>query len=230
VSLQERQAELIDTHRAVQTEELPHVLVGGWAISAFQTRFTTDVDMVVPETELDAYDALLDELGYSKAFDNDVANVYEGRIVRYEKPVGDNAVEFDAFVGALRCRQTDAEWSYRYLHEHSTVEPLEVAEDLAARIPEPALLFALKLHSGRLADARDLVIVGSEAGLDRIEQHINRGNPSQLAEQIERVLEELESDGFADSFKGVFQQKELPEDEIDELTRFLRTQLDELGH
>lgn len=228
MSLQERQAELVDTHRAVQAEDLSYVLVGGWAVSAFQTRFTTDVDMVIPEAELDAYDALLDELGYSKQFDNDVSNVYEGRIVRYEKSVGDNAVEFDALVDALRCRQTDAEWSYRYLHEHSIVEPLEVAEDLAARIPEPALLFALKLHSGRLADARDLVIVGSEAELDRIERHIHRGNPSQLAAQIERVLAELGSDGFADSFKGVFQQKELPDDEIDELVQFLRTQLDGL--
>jgi uncharacterized protein YceH (UPF0502 family) len=212
MSLQERQAELIDAHRAVQDEELSYVLVGGWAISAFQTRFTTDVDMVTPETERDAYDALLTELGYSKAFDNDVANVYEGRIVRYEKPVGDYAVEFDALVGALRCRQTDAEWSYRYLHEHSVVESLEVAEGMMARIPEPALLFALKLHSGRLADARDMVIVGAEADLDSIEQHIHRGNPNQLAEQIERVLAELESDEFADSFKSVFQQKELPVD------------------
>jgi hypothetical protein len=228
MSLQERQAELIDTHRAVQDEELPYVLVGGWAVSAFQTRFTTDVDMVLPETELDAYDALLGELGYSKAFDNDVAKVYQGRIVRYEKSVGDNAVEFDALVGALRCRQTGAEWSYRYLHEHSIVEPLEIAESLTVRIPDPALLFALKLHSGRLADARDLVIVGSEADLDSIERHVHRGNPNQLAEQIEGVLTGLESDEFADSFKGVFQQKELPEDDIDELIQFLRTQLDEL--
>jgi hypothetical protein len=226
MSLQERQAELIDTHRAVQDEGLSYVLVGGWAISAFQTRFTTDVDMVIPETELDEYDALLTELGYSKEFDNDVANVYEGRIVRYEKSVGDNAVEFDALVDALRCRQTDAEWSYRYLHEHSIIESLEVAEDLTARIPEPALLFALKLHSGRLADARDLVIVGSEADLDRIEQHIHRGDSDQLAEQIERVLAELKSDEFADSFKGVFQQKEFPEDNINELIQFLQTQLD----
>jgi hypothetical protein len=99
MSLQERQAELVDTHRAVQDEDLPYVLVGGWAVSAFQTRFTTDVDMVIPETELDAYDALLDGLEYSKAFDNDVANVYEGRIVRYEKSVGGNVVEFDFAVG-----------------------------------------------------------------------------------------------------------------------------------
>lgn len=228
MSLQERQAELIDTHRAIQDEGLPYVLVGGWAVSAFQTRFTTDVDMVIPETELEAYDDLLNELDYSKEFDNDIANVYEGRIVRYEKQVGDTTVEFDALVGTLRCRQTDAEWSYRYLHEHSVIETLEVTDNLTARIPEPALLFALKLHSGRLADARDLVIVGSEADLDQIEHHVHRGDPERLAKQIERVVEKLEREGFADSFKGVFQQKALPEDEIDELIEFLRSQLERL--
>lgn len=55
MSLPERQSELIDTHRAIQDAGLPYVLVGGWAVSAFQTRFTTDVDMVLPETSLDEY-------------------------------------------------------------------------------------------------------------------------------------------------------------------------------
>jgi len=195
-------------------------------VSAFQTRFTTDVDMVVPATALEDYDALLEDLGYSKEFDSDVANVYEGRIVRYEKTVSDNAVEFDALVGALRCRQTDAEWSYRYLESHSVVESLEVAGDLTARIPEPALLFALKLHSGRLADARDLIVVGSRADLDRIERHVDRGDPDALVGQIERVLETLEGDGFEDSFKGVFRQEELPETDVSALVEFLQRQLE----
>jgi predicted nucleotidyltransferase len=109
MSLQERQDELIATHRAIQDADLPYVLVGGWAVSAFQTRFTTDVDMVLPESQVAEYDDLLRDLGYEKTFGSDISNVYEGRIVRYEKPVGDNAVQFDALVGAMRCRQTDAE-------------------------------------------------------------------------------------------------------------------------
>jgi len=72
------------------------------------------------------------------------------------------------------------------------------------------------------------VIVGSETDLDSIEHHIHRGNPNQLVEQIEGVLAELESDEFADSFKGVFQQRELPEDNINKLIQFLGTQLDKL--
>ena len=227
MSLTERQSELVDAHRVIQDEELPYVLVGGWAVTAFQTRFTVDIDMVLPEISLDSFDGLLTNLGYIKSFDTDVANVYEGRIVRYEKMVGENAVEFDALVGALRCRQTDAEWSYRYLEEHSVIRSLNVAEDLTARIPEPALLFAIKLHSGRLADARDLVVLGSQAGFDRIEQHLHRGDPEKLEEQIEQVLGRLEKDGFEDSFKGMFQQENLPETNMDNLGEFLRTQLGE---
>ena len=227
MSLTERQSELVDAHRVIQDEELPYVLVGGWAVTAFQTRFTVDIDMVLPEISLDSFDGLLTNLGYIKSFDTDVANVYEGRIVRYEKMVGENAVEFDALVGALRCRQTDAEWSYRYLEEHSVIRSLNVAEDLTARIPEPALLFAIKLHSGRLADARDLVVLGSQAEFDRIEQHLHRGDPEKLEEQIEQVLGRLEKDGFEDSFKGVFQQENLPETNMNNLIEFLRTQLEE---
>jgi hypothetical protein len=225
MSLQERQDELIATHRAIQQAELSYVLVGGWAVSAFQTRFTTDVDMVLPESQVAEYDNLLRDLGYEKAIDSDVSNVYEGRIVRYEKPVGDNAVQFDALVEAMRCRQTDAEWSFRYLHEHSVVQSLEVAPDLSGRIPEPALLFALKLHSGRLADTRDLVVISLQAEFDRLERHLNRGDSEKLEERIEGVLEQLADESFEDSFKGVFQQQELPEDAITDLRQFLESKL-----
>lgn len=228
MSLPERQSELIDTHRAVQDAELPYVLVGGWAVSAFQTRFTTDIDTVVPDTALDDYDTLLRDRGYNKQFEQDVSNEYDGRMIQYTKEVGANAVKFEALVDAMGCRQTDAEWSYRYLHEHSTIESLDVAEDLNGRIPEPALLFAMKLHSGRKADTRDLVVISLRADFDRIERHVHRGDPEKLAKQVEMVLNQLEEDGFEDSFKGVFQQEELPADAVDNLVSFLAEQRNRL--
>ncbi|MFC4406706.1 hypothetical protein [Haloarchaeobius iranensis] len=228
MSLPERQSELIDTHRAVKTAGLPYVLVGGWAVSAFQTRFTTDIDTVVPATALDDYDALLRELGYEKEFEKDVSNEYEGRMIQYQKPVGENAVTFEALVDAMRCRQTDAEWSYRYLHEHSSIQSIDATDDLDGRIPEPALLFAMKLHSGRLADTRDLVVISTQAEFDRIERHLHRGDPEKLDGQIELVLNRLQQDGFEDSFKGVFQQEELPADAVGNLVSFLRKQREQL--
>ncbi|WP_349253541.1 hypothetical protein [Halobacterium salinarum] len=228
MSLPERQSELIDTHRAVQDAELPYVLVGGWAVSAFQTRFTTDIDTVIPDTALDDYDILLRNLGYEKQFEQDVSNEYDGRMIQYTKEVGANIVKFEALVDAMGCRQTEAEWSYRYLHEHSTIESLDVAEDLEGRIPEPALLFAMKLHSGRKADTRDLVVISLRADFDRIERHVHRGDPEKLDKQIEMVLNRLEEDGFEDSFKGVFQQEELPADAVDNLVSFLSEQRNQL--
>ena len=228
MSLPERQSELIDTHRAVQDAELPYVLVGGWAVSAFQTRFTTDIDTVIPDTALDDYDTLLHDLGYEKQFEQDVSNEYNGRMIQYTKEVGANAVKFEALVDAMGCRQTDAEWSYRYLHEHSTIESIDVAEDLDGRIPEPALLFAMKLHSGRKADTRDLVVISLRAEFNRIERHVHRGDPEKLKRQIEMVLDQLQQDGFKDSFKGVFRQEDLPVDAVDALVSFLSKQRDQL--
>lgn len=228
MSLPERQSELIDTHRAVQDADLPYVLVGGWAVSAFQTRFTTDIDTVIPDTALDDYDTLLHDLGYEKQFEQDVSNEYNGRMIQYTKEVGANAVKFEALVDAMGCRQTDAEWSYRYLHEHSTIESIDVAEDLDGRIPEPALLFAMKLHSGRKADTRDLVVISLRAEFNRIERHVHRGDPEKLKRQIELVLDQLQQDGFKDSFKGVFRQEELPVDAVDDLVSFLSKQRDQL--
>jgi hypothetical protein len=228
MSLPERQSELVDTHRAVTDAELPYVLVGGWAVSAFQTRFTTDIDTVIPGAAVDDYDALLRELGYEKRIEKDVSNVYEGRMIQYAKEVGENDVTFEIFVEAIRCRQTDAEWSYRYLHEHSTTESLDIEEALDGRIPEPALLFAIKLHSGRTADTRDLVVISSHAESDRIERHVHRGDPEKLDGQIELILERLQEEGFEDSFKGVFRQEELPADAVDNLVSFLTEQRNQL--
>lgn len=228
MSLPERQSELVDTHRAVRDTELPYVLVGSCAVSAFQTRFTADVDTVIPDTALDECDSLLRDLGYGKQFEKAASNEYDGRMVQYTKQVGDNEIKFKPLVDAMGCRQTDAEWSYRYRHEHSTVESLDVTEDLDGRIPELALLFAMKLHSGRKADTRDLVVISTRVEFDRIERHVHRGDPKKLGGQIEIVLDRLQQDGFKDSSKGVFRQETLPADAVDNLAPFLSERRDQL--
>lgn len=52
---------------------------------------------------------------------------------------------------------------------------------------------------------------------------LDRGDPNALSDQITAVLERLEADGFADSFKGVFKQQIVPEDELAELIEFLKS-------
>ena len=88
MSLPERQSELIGTYRAIRGAELPHVLVGGWAVSAFQTRFTTDIGAVLPETSLADFEALLVDLDYERSFEKDVSKQYEGQMVQSKSQSG----------------------------------------------------------------------------------------------------------------------------------------------
>jgi hypothetical protein len=112
MSLGDREDELLDTLEAVINAELPYVLIGGWAIAAFNQRFTTDVDVVIPGQAVDDYTALLADRGYKETADIERNDLYEGRAIRFEKDIG-NPVQFDAMIDALGCRQTEAEWSYR---------------------------------------------------------------------------------------------------------------------
>jgi hypothetical protein len=219
----EREAELLDTLESVIDEGLPYVLVGGWAITAFKPRFTVDVDAVAPSESLDQYTALLGACDYDQVADVETTPLYGGRTVRFKRDIG-NPVTFDLMLDALGCRQTDAEWSYRYLLQHSREASLGATRTLTARIPEPELLFALKLHSGRIADARDLVALAAEADFDRVENHLYRGTPEKLQQQIEAVLTRITDETFADGFKGVFEQGTVPEADIKRTAEFLRDQ------
>ncbi len=223
MSLGEREDELLDTLEAVVDEGLPYVLVGGWAIAAFNQRFPTDVDVVVPNQALDDYTELLTDRGYERTADVERNDLYEGRTVRFEKAVG-NPVQFDVMVDALGCRQTGAEWSYRYLVQHAVTEELRTSRPVTARIPERELLFAVKLHSGRRADSRDLVVLASGADFDRIATHLRRGDPVKLADRIDVVLDRLSSEDFGDAFKGVFEQQSVPVENVDTVAAFLRDQ------
>jgi len=127
-------------------------------------------------------------------------------------------------VDALGCRQTEAEWSYRYLAQHSVTEELRTARPTTARIPERKLLFAVKLHSGRRPDSRDLVVLAADAEFDRITTHLHRGDPEKLASRIDTVRDRLTAEDFADAFKGIFEQQTLPDNDIDTVIKFLHDQ------
>lgn len=223
MSLGEREDELLDTLEVVIDADLPYVLVGGWAIAAFNQRFTTDIDVVIPAQSVDDYTDLLTDRGYEKTADVERNELYQGRTIRFEKDIG-NPVRFDAMVDALGCRQTEAEWSYRYLAQHSTPGELRTGRSITALIPERELLFAMKLHSGRKADSRDLVVLAAGADFDQIVTHLHRGAPEKLVGRIEIVLERLTSEDFADAFKGVFEQQTAPDQDIDVVVEFLRAQ------
>ena len=227
MSIGRREDDLYATFQAIVASELPHVCVGGLAVSAFLPRATLDIDLVIPSEACDEYRDLLADHGYEFTKDYESSGMYGGEMIQFRKEVSGNSIEVELLVDALGCRQTDAEWGYDYLHRYSTREVIRGTRpenELATRIAEPELLVALKLHSGRPQDARDAVAVAADADFERIASHLFRGDANALAGSLDRVLDETGRAQFDDSFKGVFGLTNLPTERIDAVRDFLERQ------
>lgn len=224
----DRENRIFDSLRAFNEHDLEFIVVGDYAVSAFQHRFSVDADLVVTSDTLDAFVEILENNGFEKAEDKEL-DAYGGRFVAYEKDA-DLPVSIDLLVDGLQSRQTDATWSYDYIDQHAVHAEIEGTERMvAARIPEKELLIAVKLHRGRLTDARDVVALADDVDFEVVAHHLDQGDPYELRTVLETVLDTIESDDFADAFRGVFTAQEVSQDRIDAVRTFLRERIADLS-
>lgn len=217
----DRENQIFETLQQFVDHDLEFVVVGGYAVSAFEHRFSVDVDVVIRSEDVERFTEILENDDFEEVADRAI-DPYGGRYLAFEKnrvlPV-----TIDLLVDHLQCRQTDASWEYDYLVRHSSVAEIEGSErTVEVRVPEKELLVAVKLHSGRLTDARDAVALADDLELEELEKHLGRGDPDKLATVLGQVDDTIGSDDFEDAFKGVFQQGTLPEDDIRTIRRFIR--------
>ena len=220
----DRENEIFDTIREFNEVGLEFIVVGGYAVSAFQHRFSVDAALVVREIDLDEFVEILKDRSFEQVEDRDL--VYGGRFLAYEKD-RELPVTIDLLVDSLQCRQTDASWSYQYFNQNATsIEVRGSEKSVEVRIPERELLIAVKLHSGRLTDARDAVALASNVDIEQLEKHLDRGDQKRLQQVLEEVLGTINSEDFEDAFKGVFQQQELPANNIEKIRGFIQDKTD----
>ena len=203
----ERENEIIKTIRALAGAGLDFVVVGGYAVSGLgRHRFSVDLDVVIDEKDLDAFAKILEERGFERSVEKaGFDEVYGGRFLGYIKRIDNLPVTVDLLVGSLVCRATGASWSYEYIRKHSIATKVSGIELSAkCRVPEKELLIALKIHSGRRADLRDVVVLVEETNVEKIIRHLKRGNLGKLRAQVNSMLEMLSDPRLADSLKSVF--------------------------
>ena len=91
-----------------------YVLVGGYAVSAFNARFSTDLDIVVaPDSKADFVE-FLERRDFEETDSHAKEWFYDTEVIEYEKRLTpQQPIGFDHLVNGLGCRQTEAQWSYR---------------------------------------------------------------------------------------------------------------------
>jgi hypothetical protein len=203
----ERENEILKTIKRMVDSGLDYVVVGGYAVSALaRHRFSVDCDLVIPRKKLDDFGDFLEKEGFEKhtervGFDE----TYAGEFVSYKKEVGGLPITIDLLVGSLVCRATQASWSFEYVKKHSMMANIPSTEaSVSCRIPAKELLIAFKIHSGRRADVRDVVMLRENADLRKVLTHLRKGDVEALKSQIQKTVTALGDKNLVDSLKGVF--------------------------
>lgn len=203
----ERENEILKTIREMVDAGLDFIVVGGHAVSGLaRHRFSVDCDVVISKVRIKEFDELLERQGFKKHIERSgFDETYAGEFVSYEKRVVNLPVTIDLLVNSLVCRSTGASWSYDYIITHSIEANIPGLEaSVRCRIPEKELLIAFKIHSGRRADVRDVVMLSENTDVEKILNHIKRGNIDALMNQVRKIKDALEDVKLIDSLKGIF--------------------------
>ena len=198
--LLEREQEVMRILALLLEKELDFIVVGGYAVSTYKKRFSIDLDIVVKENDLEKFEKMLEKEGYSLHYEKKIALLYGENFKRFMKKMKNLPVDMDLLINGLVSRTTNATWSFDYIKKHSVKRKLSNLEFLT---PERELLIAMKIHSGRLSDVRDVVAL-MPCNKETIKKHLLKGDIKKLKQSMKKQMDFLEKPQFDDSFKGIF--------------------------
>ena len=229
MSQEERSEALIEVLEDLQKSDIGFVLVGGYAISQFETRFSTDLDLVIAPDDYDKVVTFLEEHDFERDEELEVPpdeTIYNREVELFERSEGlVHPVGVDVLVNGLGCRQTKAEWSFEYLREHSTEQTISGGSRLTtARTADGEVLVAAKLHSGRPTDLADVLAAVPEIDFETVTKHLHRGDEEALRSQLDEARKFIENEGLSHRFKSLFGRSTASQDDVKELLSFLDAQ------
>jgi len=185
-------------------KNLNFITVGGYAVSAFKHRFSVDADIVVKSEDLSKFEDILRKTGFKKTMTKELENVYSSKFIRYEK----DQASVDIMIDALQSRTTNASFSFNLILDNSIKKDIiGIEKEILSRIPIKELLIAMKIHSGRLTDFRDIAALAKDSNLQLIKKFLFIGDLKVINENLNKLNSVVNDKNFVDSFKGVFVEK-----------------------
>lgn len=205
-----REAEVLTLLRTIGPDRA-YTLIGGYAVDAYSPlpRYSVDLDAVIARAELGQFRSILGRSGFEES-EGAWINELEGVETRkFTKPLDSEEVSIDILVDGVRCRQTGAVWKVDEVSGAAKVlRVVGVNDSVPARVASRELLVALKLHSGRDPDLRDVVMLASEADWAAIQEISLRGSKPRLEGQLKHAIEVIGEDEFGSRLKAYFGSKQ----------------------
>lgn len=186
------------------SKEKQYVIIGGYAVTSFGfSRFSVDLDITIPESELPFLKKALsdNDFVFTKGKDD---LLYSGKFERYEKGL----VSIDLLINGVSSRQTGYLYPFQYLFKNSQIRETSGWDPLnkvKVRIAKKEMLIALKIHSMRMTDKRDIIMLCYEIPNIRIIINYLKNSPKEkIIEHVNELLVNLNEKNLRDSIKGVY--------------------------
>ena len=185
-------------------KEEDYVVIGGYAVSSFGfPRFSVDLDVIISDGKKSVFHRLIADSGFVLSIEKtDLA--YAGVFERHRKGL----VSIDLLINAVQSRQTGYSYPFSYVFTHSVkrqVTGWDPVHKARVRIAKKELLIALKLHSLRDSDTRDIIMLCYETpDVSAVVNHLMNGPKKKIAEHVSELLSVINDQHFKDSLKGVF--------------------------
>ncbi len=205
--LESREAEIIKTLSSLRGE---FIVIGGYAASALSAhRFSVDCDIAVSRKDLGEFRNQLRKEGYSKkksarGFDK----IYGGSVEIYSKRSKFGSVSVDLFIDSVTSRKAGAAWSYDYIRSNSGWTTISgVRGSASVPVPTKELLMAMKIHSGRDADMRDIVMLCEDVDWKSVARHAARGEKAVLLSMLTDIISKMAQEQFSSSLRATFERR-----------------------
>ena len=186
------------------TREMDYVIIGGYAVSSYGfPRFSVDLDIVISEKEESKYQKLIYDRGFVLSTEK-IDLYYFGKFKRYEKGL----VSIDLLINAVQSRQTGYSYPFSYIFNNTNIREVSGWDPILKakiRVPDKEMLIALKIHSMRMADKRDIIMLCFEKpDIDKISSHLKNCPKKKIVANIDGLLSVIKARNMKDSLKGVF--------------------------
>jgi len=165
MSFNNRSDALIELLEELTQQGHEYVLVGGYAVSAFNARFSTDLDIVVaPDSKADFVE-FLEQRGFEETDSHAKEWFYDTEVIEYEKRLTpQQPIGFDLPGKRTRVSPDGGTVVVRLPVRPQPPTGGESGGTVTttARVIDGAVPVAAKLHSGRETDLRDVLAVAEE--------------------------------------------------------------------
>lgn len=204
------------------------VVIGGYAVDAYSRlpRYSVDCDVVIPKSELAAFSSIFSREGFSGSLQyQDQLEGLETR--RFRKTIDNNPVFIDLLVDGVRCRQTEGVWKFDEIKSASSQGNIIGASSFVnSRVASRELLIAMKLHSGRDSDLKDIAMLIDDLSLEKLVTFTVRGNSEKLSKQLSAAVQKMETKEFESQLKSFFASKKNDSHRVSETIAVIERVLD----